>query len=41
MKSGATLPLLHSALFAPDRAPTIKAAVTAEVLGLRELMPTN
>ena len=41
MKSGATLPSLHSALFAPDRVPTIKAAVAAEVLGLRELMPAT
>lgn len=41
MKSGATLPSLHSPLFAPDRERTIKAAVAAEVLGLRELMPAN
>ncbi len=41
MKSRATLPSLHSALFAPDREPTIKAAVAAEVLTLRELMPAN
>ncbi|MEJ0007832.1 MAG: peptidase dimerization domain-containing protein [Steroidobacteraceae bacterium] len=40
-KSGAALPSLHSALFAPDREPTIKAAVAAEVLGLRELMPAS
>jgi hippurate hydrolase len=39
LKSGATLPSLHSALFAPDRQPTIKAAVAAEVVALRELMP--
>ena len=41
MKSGATLPSLHSALFAPDRERTIKAAVAAEVLSLRELMPAD
>jgi amidohydrolase len=39
MKSGAALPSLHSPLFAPDRGPTIRAAVAAEVLALRELMP--
>jgi hippurate hydrolase len=39
LKSGATLPSLHSALFAPDHQPTIKAAVAAEVVALRELMP--
>jgi len=41
MKSGAPLPSLHSALFAPDREPTIKAAVAAEVVVLRELMPAG
>jgi hypothetical protein len=41
MKSGATLPSLHSPLFAPDRGPTIKAAVAAEVVALRELMPAS
>jgi hippurate hydrolase len=39
MKSGTPLPSLHSALFAPDREPTIKTAMMAEVLALRELMP--
>jgi amidohydrolase len=39
MKTGAALPSLHSALFIPDREPTIKAAVAAEVIMLRELMP--
>ena len=39
MKSGATLPSLHSALFAPDRERTIKASIAAEVTSLRELMP--
>jgi len=37
-KSGTPLPGLHSAQFAPDYEPTIKAAITAEVLALRELM---
>jgi amidohydrolase len=41
MKSGAALPSLHSALFAPDREPTIKAAIAAEVITLRELMPAS
>jgi hippurate hydrolase len=39
MQSGAALPSLHSALFAPDREPTIRAAIAAEVIALRELMP--
>jgi hippurate hydrolase len=39
LKTGAALPSLHSALFIPDREPTIKAAVAAEVIMLRELMP--
>ena len=38
LKSGSALPSLHSPFFAPDRAPTIKAAIAAEVLALRELM---
>jgi amidohydrolase len=41
MKSGATLPSLHSSQFVPDREPTIKSAMTAEVLALRELMPVG
>jgi amidohydrolase len=41
VKTGAPLPSLHSALFAPDREPTIKAAMTAELLALRELMPVG
>ena len=41
LKSGATLPSLHSPLFAPDREKTIRAAVAAEVIGLRELMPAR
>ncbi len=39
LKGGETLPSLHSALFAPDRGPTMKAAISAEVIALRELMP--
>ena len=39
--SGATLPSLHSPLFAPDRERTLKTAITAEVLALRELMPAR
>jgi len=38
VKSGAPLPSLHSSLFAPDREPTIKAAIAAEVIALREVM---
>src|SRR6202158_1258405 len=41
MKSGTPLPSLHSPQCAPDREPTIKAAMLAEVLALRELMPTG
>jgi hippurate hydrolase len=41
MQSGAALPSLHSPLFAPDPEPTIKAAAAAEVIALRELMPTT
>jgi hippurate hydrolase len=41
MKSGTPLPSLHSSQFAPDREPTIKAAMLAEVLALRELMPSG
>ena len=40
-QSGTALPSLHSALFAPDREPTIKAAIEAEVITLRELMPAK
>ena len=38
-KAGTLIPSLHSSGFAPDREPTIKSAITAEVLALRELMP--
>ena len=41
MKSGTPLPSLHSSQFAPDRGPTIKSAMLAEVLALRELMPAG
>ena len=41
MKSGTPLPSLHSSQFAPDREPTIKAAMVTEVLALRELMPAG
>ena len=39
-KAGTPLPSLHSSLFAPDREPTIKSAIAAEVVALRALMPT-
>ena len=39
ISSSVPLPALHSPLFAPDPEPTIKAAIVAEVLALRELMP--
>ena len=41
MKSGAKLPSLHSALFAPDHEPTIKTTIAAEIIMLRELMPAS
>jgi len=40
-KAGVELPSLHSPLFAPDREKTIKGMITAEVIGLRELMPAK
>jgi len=40
-KSGGSPPSLHSPLFAPDREKTIKTAITAEVIALRELMPAK
>jgi hypothetical protein len=40
-QTGATLPSLHSPFFAPVREPALKAAITAEVLALRELMPAR
>ena len=41
MRLGTALPSLHSSQFAPDREPTIKTAMLAEVLALRELMPAE
>ncbi|MEO8564025.1 MAG: amidohydrolase [bacterium] len=38
-RGGPALPSLHNSKFYPDREPTIKAAIAAEVLALRELMP--
>ena len=39
LKGGAPLPSLHSPFFKPDLEPALKAAIAAEVTGLRELMP--
>jgi hippurate hydrolase len=36
--TGIPLPSLHSSQWAPDREPTIKAAVTAEVAAAMELL---
>ena len=41
LKGGPPLPSLHSAQFAPDREPTLKAAIAAEVVALRELLPAR
>jgi amidohydrolase len=38
MKNDSPLPSLHSSQFAPDAEPTIKAAIAAEVIALRDLM---
>lgn len=38
---GAPLVSLHSAQFAPDPEPTIKAAVAAELVAIRELLPSK
>jgi amidohydrolase len=40
-RSGTPVPSLHSARFVPEREPTIKAAIAAEVVALRELMPAS
>lgn len=40
-KSGVPLPSLHSSQFAPDLEPTMKSAMEAEVIALRELMPAG
>ena len=37
-QSGTPLPSLHSATFAPDRAPTIRTATTTLVLSALELL---
>lgn len=37
-KGGEPLPSLHSAVFSPDAEPTIKSAIAAEVIALRELL---
>ncbi len=37
-RGGEPLPSLHSAVFAPDAEPTLKAAIAAEVISLRELL---
>ena len=38
LKGGPPLPSLHSAQFAPDREPTLKAAIAAEVIAVRTLL---
>jgi amidohydrolase len=38
-KGGPPLPSLHNSKFLPDREATLKTAIAAEVLALRELMP--
>lgn len=38
---GPPLPSLHSSQFAPELEPTLKSAMVAEVLALRELMPAR
>ena len=40
-KSGEQIPALHSSQFWPDFEPSMKTAITAEVLSLRELMPAR
>lgn len=40
-KGGPPLPSLHSATFFPDLEPTMKSAIGAEVVALRELMPAK
>jgi hippurate hydrolase len=37
-EAGTTVPGLHSALFAPDREPTIRTAVAAFTLSILELL---
>jgi hippurate hydrolase len=40
-RTGATLPDPHSPLWAPEREPTIKAAITAQTAILIDLMKTD
>ena len=40
-KGGPPLPSLHSSTFFPDLEPTLKSAMAAEVVALRELMPAK
>lgn len=40
-KGGPPLPSLHSSTFFPDLEPTMKSAMAAEVVALRELMPAK
>ena len=40
-KSGVPLPSLHNSGFYPDREPTIKATIAAEVVALRSLLPVT
>lgn len=40
-KGGPPLPSLHSSTFFPDLEPTLKSAMGAEVVALRELMPAK
>jgi len=40
-KTGVPVPSLHSPLFAPDREKTLKGAIAAEVISLRELLPAK
>lgn len=40
-KGGPPLPSLHSSTFFPDLEPTMKSAIGAEVVALRELMPAK
>jgi len=38
IKTSSPLPSLHSPMFAPDRKPTLKASIAAEVVALRAIM---
>lgn len=37
-KSGASLPSLHSSLFAPDREPSLKTGIAVETTAVLELL---